>query len=386
MARNSLDVHSFFTLLLPPIVIYYTLAALLCLPRTRLLRLALLPPSLILAYRAASSLDLSYGNDRLVYLNKGLVLAMTSLCFRAIIWAMSREPYKRLQAVNESASSKTKLFLDASDLAFGLRGIGRNWSRGLHIPQETRPLSSKMAFVSWTLLSLCVHIPLLDLMHYTVQSFGPNTFGTVKGGSIFDDDLPPITRYARSTFISFISGIVVYCAIRVSYDFSTIIGVLVLNQLPIQWPKVFDSPWKASSLSDFWAKRWHQLFRHFFIGIGSVPLYCAFGRVGSVLGAFLVSGLLHYVGLFGLGNGSDIMGMVGFFLLMGCGVLLEALWKKITGQRVGGWSGRIWTMVWLLGWSNLLVDAWARKGLIGALFIPDSQRLPVKLFGPLQTS
>ncbi|KIK63220.1 hypothetical protein GYMLUDRAFT_197728, partial [Collybiopsis luxurians FD-317 M1] len=312
-----------------------------------------------------------------------MVLAMTSLSFRVILWATYRGPLKRSQHLHGKYSRKTQIFLDASDLAFGLRGLGWDWSQGLHIPSETRPVSSKFAFVSWTLASLAIHIPLLDFLHYSVQSFGPDTFGTVKGGSIFNDSLTPLIRYSRSTFISFLSGVVVYCAIQICYDAASIFGIFVLSQHPSQWPPVFDKPWYAASLTEFWAKRWHQLFRHFFIGIGGIPLSYAFGRVGGVLGAFLVSGVLHYVGLLGLGNGSDVMGMIGFFLLMGCGVLLEGSWKKLTGHRVGGWIGTVWTTIWLLAWSNLLVDAWARKGLIGSLFIPDSQRLPVRVFGAL---
>lgn len=243
-----------------------------------------------------------------------------------------------------------------------------------------------MAFVLWTLASICFHLPVLDLLQYAVQRFGPGTFGTVKGGSIFDPNLNPLIRYSRSTFISFLSGLVVYCAIQVAYDISTLFGVVVFGQLPAQWPPVFNDPWNATSLSEFWAKRWHLLFRDIFVNIGGVPASHLFGRAGGVLGAFFVSGLLHYIGLFGLGNGSDALGMIGFFMLNGCGVILEAFWKRRTGHRVGGLLGRGWTALCLLGLSNLLVDAWAQKGLIGAMFIPDERRLPVMIFGPLSSS
>ncbi|KAJ4479931.1 membrane bound O-acyl transferase family-domain-containing protein [Lentinula aciculospora] len=388
--RKELDFTSFCFVFAPPIIGYYALAVLKCLPGTRTQRLGFLPVVLLLAYRAATTVDLSFTHGRMAYLNKGLVLAMTALGFRIIIWVYSREPYKRLQrsGINLSGtlSERGRLHLDASDLAFGLRGIGWDWSQGLHIPSETRPTTSKSSFVFWTFASIAFHFPMFDFLHYLVQSLGPGTFGTVSGGSIFDRSLPPLMRYCRSTFISFLSGLVVYCAIQVTYDFCTLIGIVVLQQSPIQWPPVFDKPWRADSLSNFWAKRWHQLFRHFFVGVGWVPLYPVFGRIGGVLGTFLVSGFLHYLGLWGLGNGSDVVGMIGFFMLMGVGVILEGFWKKLTGSRVGGWIGSVWTAVWLLGWSNLLVDAWARKGLIGSLFIPDSRRLPVQLFDAIPTS
>ncbi|KAE9403665.1 hypothetical protein BT96DRAFT_964467 [Gymnopus androsaceus JB14] len=397
MSRADLCISSFFFVFLPPLVGYFCLAALVCLPGTNTARIGLLPLVLFFSYLAATTLDLSFANERTVYFNKGLVLAMTALGFRVIIWASSKAPYKRLsrRGVDSEETSPgsplasndwKQLSLDAFDLAFNLRGIGWDWSQSIHVPLETRPTSTKIAFVSWTLASLCLHLPILDLLHYTVQRFGPGTFGTVIGGSIFDESLPPLIRYSRSTLITFLSGLVVYCAIQIVYDISTIFGIVVLRQLPTQWPPVFDEPWKATSLSEFWAKRWHTLFRQLFVGIGGGPGYALFGRIGGVLGAFFVSGLLHYIGLFGLGNGSDVLGMIGFFVFNGCGIILEAFWKRHTGHRVGGWLGRIWTYVWLLLWANFLVDGWAQKGLIGALFFPDAQRLPVKIFGPLPSS
>ncbi|KAH7873903.1 membrane bound O-acyl transferase family-domain-containing protein [Lentinula edodes] len=395
-SREELDFLSVSLVIIPPVISYYVLSVLICLPGTRTWRNGLMPIVLFLAYRAATTVDLSFANERMVYLNKGLVLAMSILSFRSIVWAQSKKPYKRLQRVkhgSEGTPSESRpasndwrqLQLDASDLAFGLRGIGWNWSQGLHIPPEKRSTSSDRSFAFWTLASLVTHIPVFDLLHYSVQRFGPGTFATTSGGSIFDESVPPLIRYSRSTFLSLLSGLVVYCAIEIAYDFCTLIGIVVLRQSPTQWPPIFDEPWRADSLSDFWAKRWHQLFRHFFIGLGWIPLYHVFGRIGGVFGAFLVSGILHYVGLWGLGSGSDVLGMIGFFMLMGVGVILEGFWKSFTGYKVKGWLGRIWTTVWLLGWSNLLVDAWARKGLMGSLFIPDSRRLPVQLFGVIPT-
>ncbi|KAF9067196.1 membrane bound O-acyl transferase family-domain-containing protein [Rhodocollybia butyracea] len=299
---------------------------------------------------------------------------MTAIALKSTLWSLSIKPFKR--------KGGTNLLLNASDLALGLRGIGWNWSQ-VHLAPETRPTSSKTTFVLWTLASLCLHIPVFDALHYAVQSFGPTTFGTINGGSIFDDTLSPLLRYSRSTFISFLSGLVIYCAIRITYDVATVFGIVVLRQHPTQWPPIFNSPWRATSLSQFWSKRWHQLFRDFFVGVGGVPMTYMFGRIGGVLGTFFISGLLHDVGLWGMGKGSDAVCMIGFFIMMGFGVILEGFWRKVTGHRVDGWIGWIWMCTWLLGWLNLLVNAWAAKGLIGSLFIPDAQRLPVKIFGPL---
>ena len=42
---------------------------------------------------------------------------------------------------------------------------------------------------------------------------------------------------------------------------------------PDSWPPVFDSPYASTSLSDFWAYRWHWIFRRVFDRL-SMPLVC----------------------------------------------------------------------------------------------------------------
>jgi hypothetical protein len=46
------------------------------------------------------------------------------------------------------------------------------------------------------------------------------------------------------------------------------------------------------------------------------------------------------------------------FLSQGVLILVEQGWLRLTGTRVGGWMGRLWTLGWLLVWSSLLFDTW----------------------------
>ena len=66
----------------------------------------------------------------------------------------------------------------------------------------------------------------------------------------------------------------------------------------------------------------------------------------------------------------DCLGMIGSFLAMGVGILLEDLWKARTGRQVGGILGRVWTLVWLILWSNIMFDVSSRGRI---LFNPESQ-------------
>ena len=260
---------------------------------------------------------------------------------------------------------------DACELSFNLRGHGWNWGQHWYFPPERRPTSSTSAFLTSTLVSAIKHLLLLDLTLNTIRSFSPSTFGSSIGGTIHPPSLTPYHRYAQSTFITLAAGITICAAIQLGYDILTIICILILRQYPTQWPPLFDSPWLSTSLADCWGRRWHQIFRGSFIGVGARPLSFLVGRVGGVIGAFFWSAILHDFGMWGMGRGTEFWSVGGFFLCMGCGCILEALFKKTTGLKVGGWTGWLWTMLWALGWGNLLVDAWARRGLIGNTFLPE---------------
>lgn len=393
--RGPLTLQSFTQDLLPPLICYFVTAVLVVTPKSFPARLALLPISLCSAFRASTRLDLAagYGDERLLYLNQGLLLAMTILATRVVIWTFQTEPYRRLKAPwNPDAIDPSRLedslgpkqtLLDAGDLFFNLRGLGWNWSHGLHIPPETRPTSSRSAFLSVTFLDFLFWMFLWDTFHYSVQWFSPLTIGSPKGGTIFDAAMPPLQRYLRSSVITLLSGATVYCAISTAYLFFTICGVLIFRHDPLQWPPVFHAPWFATSLNDFWSRRWHQIFRDSFVSFGGKPLFLLFGRAGGVLGAFLVSGILHDFGTWGMGNGSDFRCIAGFFIINGIGMILEHTWKRITGSPVGGNFGKLWTLLWLVGWGNMLADAWARKGLVGSVFFPDNIRPTHNIFGSL---
>jgi hypothetical protein len=288
---------------------------------------------------------------------------------RCVIWTFTETPLERVVR-----PPKTNVFLDAFDLGFALRGSDWHWSKGLSLPPEHRPVHSKRAFLCQTLISAVFHLTFFDLCLFTLQEMSPSTIGSPAGGSIFDDSLPPTKRYLRSTFAAFVAGIAVSSAMQGAYDLLTIIGLTIFRQSPKQWPPFFGPFLSSTSLNSFWAHGWHQLFRECFIGIGYKPFAHLFGRIGGVLGAFSASGLLHHYGLLAMGRGGEFWKTFGFFFMMGVGVVLEGLVKRVTGRKVGGWLGWIWTVVWIVGWGQLLADAWTRKGLVGSMFGPESYR------------
>jgi hypothetical protein len=125
------------------------------------------------------------------------------------------------------------------------------------------------------------------------------------------------------------------------YDLVTIVGVGLLGHDPTSWPPVVDAPWKTDSLHDFWAKRWHQLLRQTFMVFGGKPGLKLGGPIGMVVGTFAASGMYHELSSAAMGRGFDVR-VLAFFMLQGFLVILERVWRRVTGHRVRGWGGTIW--------------------------------------------
>ncbi|KAH7912044.1 membrane bound O-acyl transferase family-domain-containing protein [Hygrophoropsis aurantiaca] len=389
--RRPVTVGNFATTFLPVLFFYYTMAVLVQRKHTFQYRLALLPLILCLAFHMGTSLDFSGGSPGHVFLNQGLALAMFTVAMRTITWTFAKEPYRRTGLTYENSDKKRPLSRDhtpdftlgeamwnAWDLIMNLRGLGWNWSRTFHIPAPTFHTSSVPFFLAQSIIRLVFYVLAFDIASASIRSFSPDTFGSIRGGSIFDVSLAPIPRYMRASVISVLSAWTAYFIIETVYQIHAIIFVLLFRQRPSQWPPLFDSPWMSTSLAEFWGQKWHQLFRECFTAVGSRPFRHYLGRTGGIFGAFLASGMLHDVGLRGMDRGGDTIAVIGFFMMNALGLTLEYAWKKQTGNKVGGIGGWLWALVWLVTWGNLMVDAWGRTGLVGSDFFPEIYR-PSKL-------
>jgi hypothetical protein len=323
---------------------------------------------------------------------------------RVISLTMSRTPYKRISAPEadkqltsngnghahsskpeekpDSVPSLRTSMREALDLMINLRELGWEASRGLRLPPETRP-TNRLGFISYTLFSFLGKWLFQDSILLMLRECYPDTLGSRTGhggGSLFDDSLPPLSRYTHSAFITLSAGFCVYASIQAAYDLATLIGTTIFWQTPAQWPPVFDKPWLSTSIAEFWAKRWHQVFRVCFINLGARPLTKLFhSRALGILGAFFVSGILHNWGMWGMGLGTDFMRVGGPFVMSGVGIILESTWKKMTGTKVGGALGWLWTMTWTVVWCHILVDEWVKRGLVLTLFVPQQWRPAVRL-------
>ena len=260
--------------------------------------------------------------------------------------------------------------MDAFDLATNFRGHGWNWSHGLYIPRETRP-TNRIAFARCAFLSAVAHGFMCVAFYGAVLLF-VGVESITKGLVFFDESLPFLVRYLRASITSALIAMATYAWMQMSYDACTIPAVLILGQHPTQWPPAFDAPWRATSLHEFWGRGWHQWGRRTFLFLAGHPLSILLGPAGTVLGAFLASAVLHDVVLVCLDGKTGIWWMLIGFGMMAPGVLAERAFQRLTGKRVGGVVGWVWTMAWLSLWGSAIFEGYARAAGIGDPSIVDS--------------
>ena len=249
---------------------------------------------------------------------------------------------------------------------FNFRGVGWSWSRKPFPKTSTCSIPSVLA-------ELLLKFLAFDISHYLMQHLRPST-NDPAGGTIFDPTQSMVPRFALAAFCTLCGAVMVYAMVDIFYLISSLIGRVLLRQPAWRWPPLFERPWATTSLVDFWSFRWHQTYRYLFVVLGSRPGGAIFGRPGALLGAFVVSEVLHDIGMWGLGNGLGFDSVSGFFPLMAVGTALEFGFKQATGHRVGGLLGWVWSMVWLIGWGTMIIDSWTRSGLMACDFFPFAPR------------
>jgi len=116
---------------------------------------------------------------------------------------------------------------------------------------------------------------------------------------------------------------------------------VVWRRAGIDAPPIMDAPIRASSLSDFWGKRWNLAFRDLAHTYVFRRLVGRLGISAATMAVFLASGLVHDAVIsIPAGGGFGLPTL--YFVIQGVGVLFE---RSRLGKRVG-----------------------ARKGVIGRLF------------------
>lgn len=95
---------------------------------------------------------------------------------------------------------------------------------------------------------------------------------------------------------------------------------------------VFQAPWAATSLQEFWGRRWNRAFSEMTAATVYGPITAGFGRTTGLLAAFLVSGLFHELAISAPVH-EGYGGPLAYFALHGTLMALETRWPGLTAGR-----------------------------------------------------
>lgn len=148
-------------------------------------------------------------------------------------------------------------------------------------------------------------------------------------------------------------------ALTVHFGYSDVLSSL-LRLLGFQVPRLFDAPLRSRSLNDFWSRRWNRPFVEMNQLLFRPLLKPLLGQQGSLLGLFLLSGLLHEMAI-SFPAGAGWGGPLAYFVLHGVLMLVE---KRYNIKAWPAMASRLWTWFWLLLPLPLLFHAPFREALV----------------------
>ncbi|KAI0361930.1 hypothetical protein OH77DRAFT_1389701 [Trametes cingulata] len=391
--RNTPQAHAY-------ILLYFFMAYLTRRPRTYAFRLFLLPLAVLVIlhctvqYRIMNPL---YGWYNWLRGLAACACISKVIRFAVVPQGMLKLGEERLQdsallreddghEVTKKREAHTKgilppCFFDAFEVGLSARGIGWQFARGVHVPRARRA-SERHAYLRRTVPVVLRNFLLADLFDSSLELL-PGV--TVNSGTTYLPSLPPIPRYLVGTIIHVLAGIFIISGIEMWYDIVSLIGVGLFQQSPSLWPPIHDKPWLATSLHEFWSKGWHQILRDTFLVLGGYPGRWIAGDLGMLFGTFIASGLFHEVGFY-LGGESIDTAVIVFFVAQAFGILAEKLYKTSTGRRVGGWLGRMWVAVFLVGLGQLCTNSWIARGAGGRALVPPAVSPARRLLFPVLRS
>ncbi|GAA95115.1 uncharacterized protein L969DRAFT_77362 [Mixia osmundae IAM 14324] len=143
---------------------------------------------------------------------------------------------------------------------------------------------------------------------------------------------------------------------------------------PHVWPPLFRSPYGTTGLADFWAYRWHQIYRRIFTLAGrTAKAICgkgALGQAASVFAVFAVSGFIHEWPVQTLDPSYPVdplsqWNSIKFFMLQAVGILAEQALRAY--YKPSRSVGLAYTLGYLLLTGHFLTGSLLSRGLPNVL-------------------
>ncbi|KIY48092.1 hypothetical protein FISHEDRAFT_74010 [Fistulina hepatica ATCC 64428] len=346
-------------------------------PRSRVWRLAFIPlttAAVTFAYRGFIGIRETHTDIYPGFL-VGSADYLLNIVGRCVIWSFQREPCRKI-GHEPPVYLTSRTLRNSLDLACNRRGIGWDWGSKLPVPPEMRDVLNRARFLAVTVLQVVLWAVLCDTAHYALQMQGPDTIGSVGGGTIYDMSLPFLLRYLRAVYIYYSAG-------RGNYQNCLADRVRRPNYRS-NWPL----PRRPAELATggrcamgcFVGKRLLETMAR----VVAVPHRPQWQRFGTIVGGFSVSAALHLLSFIALGREMDYR-PAAFFLMMGVGVLLERLLKQLGSVRrlsktlFGRMLGWIWASSWTVARGGLLIDPYVQSGVYGGGMSYTDTRRPIAL-------
>ncbi|KAG8874609.1 hypothetical protein FRB97_005776 [Tulasnella sp. 331] len=352
---------------IPPMLLYLYLCYLVRRPGTRNVRLALLP---IVPWLLALTFVVQWLPKRTMAWNVPITTTGVLFAIRAAEYSLSPTGRRKLTEripgeahLNPKGSVAQALIWgvsDAIELIISQRGIGWDFGtgEGLRLPpmQARRPINDR---ARWLLVTVLRDIMVNYLVVDVINTWWRTLPEISKTPADFRSLSIPLQLAIPGTVM-----IIIPTYMSMWYEVAAVFHVAILGGAPSTWPVLFGEPWKAGSLHDLWALEWHQLSRRTFLSTVGYPMRALFGTPGMMLGAFISSGLYHNLMLVGDGLPGFNLPTMFFFVVQALGLIVERIFRQMTGRKVGGMWGNAWVIAFLLITVQPMAEVWINRGYL----------------------
>ncbi|KAI8458788.1 hypothetical protein BY996DRAFT_4576736 [Phakopsora pachyrhizi] len=267
-------------------------------------------------------------------------------------------------------------------LVFSPRGLECSWAPSKSVIAPRAPVSNAVFFRQELLRAIGFNIYGNFCWQLLVYSFTHQKgfYGVLTKHTGIPESA--ITEFVTSYGMSFCLGASMWSAMEIAAcgmnAFEFLFYPLARATLPKNWapekpfdpqryPLLFCKPWQRASVSDFWGRGWHSLFRRDLVFCGALPVAkCAsalgFGKqvqkILGLMGAMFLTAVMHEYAIASVSDEKHGIGIISFFINCALVMLLENLLQTYTKIRFQGNLGRMWTYGWLLYLGKPALDLW----------------------------